>query len=100
MEVLFDRDDAMGTVTYFTAPKDQKTFTLHEQQECQPIIDHVRTLKSMNAGAKQTGGIRYVGSIPMTWLQEQEVKDVLRSGDMELLNRWFLTHSKLMFQRA
>lgn len=97
MHRIFDRDTMMKRLDHFVHEDDARTFRIIEQQDCQPVIDHVQTLKSLNVGERQTGDFRYVGSIPMTWFHELNRRGVLR--DQKALQRFFLNNSRLMFQK-
>jgi hypothetical protein len=66
-ELLFERDEEMGTVTTFLYDESNDTFRLREQQDVGAIVEINKYLAKMG---RPKGDVRKVGSMPLTLLGE------------------------------
>lgn len=64
-EILFERDEASGTVTTFCYDESNDTFTLREQQNVEHILEINKFLRALG---RPKSDIRHIGQIPMTVL--------------------------------
>jgi hypothetical protein len=64
-ELLFERDEAMGTVTTFLYDESNDTFTLRERQDVRAIVEINAYLTKMG---RPKGDVKRIGSMPLTVL--------------------------------